>query len=285
MNETLQTQLNVGLGQGLAAERQRGAAQSPTGCWPCPCCPPCWAAWVGVSTGVMASMGTGMSLIVFMVGAFGLMMLVEKTKNSSTGVYALLAFTFFMGLMLSRLLAAVLGFKNGGSLIMTAFGGTGAIFFAMASLATVIKRDLSSMGKFLFVGAVIMLVAGVVNVFLQSSALMLTLLALSMAVFSAFMLYDIKRVLDGGETNYISATLAIYLDLYNVFQSLLSLAWHFSAASANELMDGAQFGAAQHKTKKGPRALFIWQQPQPRLKPRRAQTQQCSPHARCAGTY
>lgn len=222
MNETLQTQLNVGLGQGLAAERQR-VLRNTYWLLALSMLPTVLGAWVGVSTGVMATMGTGMSLIVFMVGAFGLMMLVEKTKNSSTGVYALLAFTFFMGLMLSRLLAAVLGFKNGGSLIMTAFGGTGAIFFAMASLATVIKRDLSSMGKFLFVGAVIMLVAGVVNVFLQSSALMLTLLVLSMAVFSAFMLYDIKRVLDGGETNYISATLAIYLDLYNVFQSLLSL--------------------------------------------------------------
>ncbi|OYU28801.1 hypothetical protein C1O66_21850 [Paucibacter aquatile] len=222
MNETLQTQLNASLGQGLAAERQR-VLRNTYWLLALSMVPTVLGAWVGVSTGLMASMGTGMSLIVFMAGAFGLMMLVEKTKNSSTGVYALLAFTFFMGLMLSRLLAAVLGFKNGSSLIMTAFGGTGAIFFAMASLATVIKRDLSSMGKFLFVGAIIMLVAGVVNVFLQSSALMLTLLVLSMAVFSAFMLYDIKRVLDGGETNYISATLAIYLDLYNVFQSLLSL--------------------------------------------------------------
>ncbi|HEX2009543.1 MAG TPA: Bax inhibitor-1 family protein, partial [Roseateles sp.] len=180
-------------------------------------------AWVGVATGIMASMGMGMSMIVFFAGAFGLMFLVEKTKNSSTGVIALLAFTFFMGLMLSRLIGAILGFKNGSSLIMMAFGGTGAIFFAMATLATVIKRDLSSMGKFLFVGAIILMIAGIANVFLQSSALMLTIMVLAMAVFSAFMLFDIKRVLDGGETNYISATLAIYLDLYNVFQSLLSL--------------------------------------------------------------
>ena len=106
---------------------------------------------------------------------------------------------------------------------MTAFAGTGVIFIAMASLATVIKRDLSSMGKFLFIGAIIMLVAGLVNFFLQSSALMLTLMVLSMAVFSAFMLYDVKRIIDGGETNYISATLAIYLDIYNVFQNLLAM--------------------------------------------------------------
>jgi modulator of FtsH protease len=180
-------------------------------------------AWVGVSTGILATMGVGTSAILFFAGAFGLMLVIEKTKNSSTGVYALLAFTFFMGLMLSRLLAAVLGFKNGSSLIMMAFGGTGAIFFAMATLATVIKRDLSGMGKFLFIGAIILMVAGIANIFLQSSAMMLTIMVLAMAVFSAFMLYDIKRVLDGGETNYISATLAIYLDLYNVFQSLLSL--------------------------------------------------------------
>jgi len=109
-----------------------------------------------------------------------------------------------MGLMLSRLIGFVLGFKNGTSLVMTAFGGTAAVFFTMASLATVIKRDLSSMGKFLVVGAVILMVAGIANIFLQSSTLMLTMLVMSLAIFSAFMLYDIKRVVDGGETNYIS---------------------------------------------------------------------------------
>ena len=180
-------------------------------------------AWVGVQTGIVASMGMGLSLVVFLAGAFGLMYAIEKTKNSATGVYVLLAFTFFMGLMLSRLVGQVLGFRNGSSLVMTAFGGTAVIFFTMASLATVIKRDLSGMGKFLFVGALLLLVAGLVNIFLQSSVLMMTLSVLAMAIFSAFMLYDIKRVMDGGETNYVSATLAIYLDLYNVFQSLLSL--------------------------------------------------------------
>ena len=180
-------------------------------------------AWVGVSTGIAQAMSPGISLIVFLVGAFGLIYGIEKTKHSSTGVYLLLAFTFFMGLMLARLLAMVLGFKNGTSLVMTAFGGTAAVFFAMASLATVIKRDLSGMGKFLFVGAIIVFVGFLVNFFLQSSALMLTLLVVCLGVFSAFMLYDIKRVIDGGETNYVSATLAIYLDIYNVFQSLLAI--------------------------------------------------------------
>jgi len=180
-------------------------------------------AWVGVSTGILAKMGVGMSMIVFLAGAFGLMYAIEKTKNSATGVYVLLGFTFFMGLMLSRLVAQVLGFRNGASLVMTAFGGTSLIFFTMATLATTIKRDLSSMGKFLTVGAVILFFAFIINAFVQSSALMLTLLVICLGLFSAFMLYDIKRVVDGGEDNYITATLAIYLDLYNVFQSLLSL--------------------------------------------------------------
>ena len=180
-------------------------------------------AWIGVTTGITTLMGNGLSLILFLVGAFGFMFAIEKTKDSAAGVGVLLAFTFFMGLMLSRLLAAVLGFKNGGSLIMLAFGGTAGVFFAMASLATVIKRDLNGMSKFLFVGAVVLMVAGLINVFVQSSAMMMALSVIAIGLFSAFMLYDIKRVIDGGETNYITATLAIYLDLYNIFQNLLAL--------------------------------------------------------------
>jgi modulator of FtsH protease len=180
-------------------------------------------AWIGVATGITALMGNGLSLILFLVGAFGFMFAIEKTKDSAAGVGVLLAFTFFMGLMLSRLLAAVLGFKNGGSLIMLAFGGTAGVFFAVASLATVIKRDLTGMGKFLFVGLIVLLVATIINAFVQSSAMMLTLSVIAIGLFSAFMLYDIKRVIDGGETNYITATLAIYLDLYAVFQNLLAL--------------------------------------------------------------
>lgn len=180
-------------------------------------------AWVGVSTGITAAMGTGLSAIVFLAGAFGFMFAIEKTKDSSTGVLVLLAFTFFMGLMLARLLATILGFRNGSSLIMTAFGGTAVIFLGMATLATVIKRDLSGLGKFLFVGALILLVAGIVNIFMQSTALMMTLSVLAIVIFSGFMLFDIKRVIDGGETNYITATLSVYLSIYNVFQSLLMI--------------------------------------------------------------
>ena len=180
-------------------------------------------AWVGVSTGIMNSLGAGMGAVVFLAGAFGFMFAIEKTKDSPAGVAVLLAFTFFMGLMLARMLASILGFRNGSTLIMTAFGGTAAVFMAMASLATVVKRDLSGMNKFLFVGAILLLIAGVINIFMQSTALMATLSVVAIGLFSAFMLYDIKRVIDGGETNYISATLAIYLDIFNVFQSLLAL--------------------------------------------------------------
>ncbi|MCR8959647.1 Bax inhibitor-1/YccA family protein [Variovorax sp. CCNWLW225] len=180
-------------------------------------------AWIGVSTGITRSLTGGLGLIVFLGGAFGFMFAIEKTKNSAAGVPVLLAFTFFMGLMLSRLIAMVLGFKNGSELIMTAFGGTAGVFFVMASLATVIKRDLSGMGKWLFVGAMVLMVGSIINVFVGSSAGMMAISVAAIGIFSAFMLYDLKQIMDGGETNYISATLALYLDLFNVFQSLLAL--------------------------------------------------------------
>jgi modulator of FtsH protease len=180
-------------------------------------------AWFGVATGLVNGLGGGLGLIVFLAGAFGFMFAIEKTKNSAAGVPVLLAFTFFMGLMLSRLIGMILGFKNGPSLIMTAFGGTAGVFFVMASLASVIKRDLSGMGKFLFVGALAILIGGIINVFVGSTTGMLVISVMAIGIFSAFMLYDLKRIIDGGETNYISATLALYLDAFNVFQSLLAL--------------------------------------------------------------
>jgi modulator of FtsH protease len=128
-----------------------------------------------------------------------------------------------MGVMLSRLIGAVLGLANGAGLIMTAFTGTGLIFLGMATMSTVIKRDLSAIGKWLFIGAIMLLVAGLANIFLQSSALMLTIAVLAIGIFSAFILYDLKRVRDGEESNYITATLGVYLSLYNVFQSLLAI--------------------------------------------------------------
>ena len=180
-------------------------------------------AWLGVATGITKSMGGGLGMIVFLGGAFGFMYAIEKTKNSASGVPVLLGFTFFMGLMLSRMIAMVLGFKNGPDLIMTAFGGTAGVFFVMASLSSVIKRDLSGMGKWLFVGAIAIMIGGVINMFVGSTAGMMAISVAAIGVFSAYMLYDLKQIVDGGETNYISATLSLYLDIINVFQSLLAL--------------------------------------------------------------
>jgi len=180
-------------------------------------------AWIGVATGITNSLSGGFGLVVFLAGAFGFIFAIEKTKNSAAGVPVLLAFTFFMGLMLSRLIAMVLGFKNGPSLVMTAFGGTAGVFFVMASLSSIIKRDLSGMGKWLFVGALAIMIGGIINVFVGSTTGMLVISVMAIGVFSAYMLYDLKRIVDGGETNYITATLALYLDAYNVFQSLLIL--------------------------------------------------------------
>jgi len=180
-------------------------------------------AWIGISTGVTYMLGGGLGLILFMAGAFGFMFAIERTKNSAAGVPVLLGFTFFMGLMLSRMLAYVLGFRNGTELIMTAFGGTAGVFLLMANLSTIVKRDLSEMSKWLFFGVVVLLVGGIINLFVASTVGMAVLSTLAIAIFSAFLLVDLKRIVDGGETNYITATLAIYLDLYNIFQNLLAL--------------------------------------------------------------
>ena len=182
-------------------------------------------AYVGIVTGfsLFAATSPAMSVIAFMAIAFGFMFAIERTKNSSAGVLVLLGFTFFMGLMLSRLLSFILGFSNGTQLIMMAFGGTGIIFAGMATIATVSKRDFSGLSKWLFMGVLVLIVASLANAFLHLPALMLTVSVMAIVIFSAYMLFDVQRVVNGGETNYISATLAIYLDLYNVFTSLLTL--------------------------------------------------------------
>jgi modulator of FtsH protease len=224
MNDRVQTfDSGAGYGQGIAAQQRNKVLRNTYWLLALSMLPTVLGAWVGVTTGITASLGGGLGLIVFLGGAFGFMFAIEKTKNSAAGVPVLLAFTFFMGLMLSRLIAMVLGFKNGADLIMMAFGGTAGVFFCMASLATVIKRDLSSMGKWLTVGAVVLMVAAIINIFVASSAGMMAISVLAIGIFSAFMLYDLKRIIDGGETNYISATLGLYLSMYNVFQSLLML--------------------------------------------------------------
>ena len=179
----------------------------------------------GMTSGInqVMSASPGMSLIIFMVGAFGMMFAIEKNKNSSLGVVLLLAFTFFMGVMLSRMLGHVLGMSNGTQLVMTAFGGTAIVFGTMATLATTIKRDLSSMYRWLITGVVVIFVAALANFFLQMPALMLTISVMAIVLFSVLMLVELQRVVNGGETNYVTATLGIYLSVYNVFANLLML--------------------------------------------------------------
>ncbi len=213
----------AGQGYGISQEQRHKVMRNTYWLLALSLLPTVLGAWLGVTTGITQSLRGGVGLIVFLGGAFGFMYAIEKTKNSAAGVPVLLGFTFFMGLMLSRMIGMILGFSNGAELIMTAFAGTAGVFFVMASLASVIKRDLSGMGKWLFVGALVLIVGSVINIFIGSTAGMMAISVAAIGIFSAFMLYDLKRILDGGETNYISATLALYLDLFNVFQSLLAL--------------------------------------------------------------
>ena len=223
MNDRVTTLPSADYGYGISQEQRNKVLRNTYWLLALSLLPTVLGAWLGVATGITQSLRGGLGLIVFLGGAFGFMYAIEKTKNSAAGVPVLLGFTFFMGLMLSRLIGMVLGFSNGAELIMTAFAGTAGVFFVMASLATVIKRDLSGMGKWLFVGALVLMVGAVINVFVGSTAGMMAISVAAIGIFSAYMLYDLKQILDGGETNYISATLALYLDLFNVFQSLLML--------------------------------------------------------------
>ena len=214
---------STGFGYGTSIEQRNKVLRNTYWLLALSLVPTVLGAWLGVATGITRSLSGGIGLMVFLGGAFGFIYAIEKTKNSTAGVPVLLGFTFFMGVMLSRMIAMVLGFKNGPDLIMTAFGGTAGVFFVMASLSSVIKRSLEGMGKWLFVGALAIMVGGIINVFVGSTAGMMAISVAAIGVFSAYMLYDLKRIVDGGETNYISATLALYLDIMNVFQSLLAL--------------------------------------------------------------
>jgi FtsH-binding integral membrane protein len=181
-------------------------------------------AWIGVQMKFSFMSGSPfIGFLIFMAIAFGFFYVIERTKNSAIGVAVLLAFTFFMGLMLSRLIGHILHFSNGASLIMTAFGGTAIVFATMASIATTSKRDFSGLSSWLFAGMIVILLAAVANIFLQMSVLSIVISAIAVVIFSAFILFDVQRIINGGETNYISATLSIYLNIYNVFTNLLAL--------------------------------------------------------------
>jgi modulator of FtsH protease len=180
-------------------------------------------ALIGIQMSFSLAASPLMGFLIFMGVAFGFMWGIEKNKDTGVGVLLLLGFTFFMGLWLSQILQVALGFSNGGTLIAMAAGGTGTILFALAGVASSTKRDFSGIGNFLFVGVLLLLVASLANIFLQLPAMSLAISVIAIGIFSAYILYDINRIVHGGETNYVTATLAVYLDIYNIFAHLLHL--------------------------------------------------------------
>jgi len=181
---------------------------------------------LGAMAGVMFQIPMPRGLLgffAFIAIVWGFMAAIEKTKNSGAGIAVLLGFTFFLGIWLTPLLTRTLGFSNGGTLIMIAFGSTGAILATMASIATVTKRDFSMMGKWLFAAVLGLIVATVVGALFELPALLMVVSALAVVIFSMYILYDVQQVVNGGETNYISAAAKLYLDVYLVFSHLLNL--------------------------------------------------------------
>jgi modulator of FtsH protease len=179
-------------------------------------------AFVGLALKIPMPTGL-MGFFIFLAVVMGFTYGIEKTKNSSMGVVLLLVLTFVLGLFLSRMLGWVLGMKNGAQIIGMAAGGTAAIFAVMSAVGSSIKKDLSGMGKFLVIGMVMILVAALANFFFQSPVLMIALSLLCIGLMSAWLVYDINQIVKGGETNYVSATLSIYLSLFSIFQNLLAL--------------------------------------------------------------
>ena len=185
-------------------------------------------AFIGMSTGGIIMQYPIISFFVMLAGVIGLQFAIVANRNSWVGVALLLAMTFILGWWLGPLLAVALTLKNGPQLVGIAAAGTGAIFFVMAGIATTVKKDFSFMGRFLFVGMIVALLAIVANMFLQIPALALTISAVIVVVFSLFLLHDVSRIVNGGETNYIMATTGCYLSLFNIFASLLQLLMAFT---------------------------------------------------------
>lgn len=164
-----------------------------------------------------------------MFGAMmGLLFAVTALRNSVWGIAALLGFTFVAGIFLGPILQVALKLGNGAQLVGLAAGGTGLIFFSLATIATVTKKDFSFMGKFLFIGLMLLVVASLANLFFQVPAVTLTISAIAVLIFSAYILYDVSQIVHGGETNYVMATLGLYLNIYNLFINLLQLLMAFS---------------------------------------------------------
>ncbi|PPC94980.1 MAG: hypothetical protein CTY33_01490 [Methylotenera sp.] len=164
---------------------------------------------------------------IFAIGSlvvlYGLFAAINANRNSSVGVVLLLGLTFLLGLMLGPILQHALQLRNGGQIVGLAAGGTGVIFLTLAGIATTTKKDFSFMGKFLLVGIILLIIASLANIFLQIPAMALALSAIGVLLFSGFILYDVSRIVNGGETNYVMATLSLYMSIYNLFTSLLHL--------------------------------------------------------------
>ena len=186
-------------------------------------------AWVGVNTSFawMAQHPIAAPLIMLAV-IVGTLFAVSALRNSIWGVVAMLVFTFLMGWWLGPMLQYALHFRNGAQLIALAAGGTGAIFLGLAGYVTVSKRDFGFLSKFLFVGLILLLLGAVANLFFQVPAASLTISAVAVVLFAGYILYDVSQIVNGGETNYVMATLRIYLDIYNIFVSLLNLLLAFA---------------------------------------------------------
>lgn len=180
-------------------------------------------AMVGMATGGIVLQHPIISSLVMLAAVIGLQFAIAANRNSGLGVALLLLMTGVLGWWLGPILNFALQMKNGAQLVGYAAVGTGAIFFVMGAVATTVKRDFSFMGKFLFVGMLALLAAMIANMFLQIPALALTISTLVIVVFSLFLLYDLNRIVRGGETNYIMATTGVYMSLFNIFANLLQL--------------------------------------------------------------
>jgi modulator of FtsH protease len=172
------------------------------------------------------------SPILFAIGSlaviFGLFFAISATRNSSMGVVLLLALTFVMGVLLGPILQVALSLSNGAELVGLAAGGTGIIFMTLAGIASTTKRDFSFMGNFLLIGIILLIVASLANLFFQIPALSLALSGVAVLLFSGFILYDVNRIVRGGETNYVMATLSLYISIYQLFVNLLQLLMAFA---------------------------------------------------------
>ena len=182
-----------------------------------------------VTAGISMTMNMPpMNLLVVLGGYFGLLFLTTKFRNSSLGLVFVFALTGFMGLTLGPLLNAYLSLPNGGELVMTALGGTGVIFLGLSGYALTTRKDFSFMGGFLMVGILVAFLAGIATLFFNVPGMALAVSAMFVLLMSGLILWETSNIIHGGETNYIMATVTLYISIYNLFTSLLHLLGAFS---------------------------------------------------------